>query len=613
MASLLLELGCEELPASACREAEAQLPELVRAQLGVEPSQVYVTPRRVAFVVDELPETADEQVVKGPPAERREQAAAGFAKRYGLVEADLEERDGHLWARAPGAPLRGEPLLERMRAVVHGLEFGKSMRWDASGHRFARPVRWFCEKLDDETLAGSGTSFGHRFTHGEVDIPSAQAYAETLRAANVEPDASERRRQIVEALDALGDWQDPLAKLDEVVYMVEWPLVFGSEFDERFLRLPERVIVTAMQSHQRYFPLGGNHFAVVPAGGDVEVTKPGYTQVLEARLEDAAFTFDRDVATGIDELSGRLGQITFIEGGGSFAEKANRLVDLVEQLRGDEYAREAALLSKADQASELVREFPDLEGFIGSEYARLAGRAEEVCRAIAEQYLPAGAAAPLPETEAGRILSAADKLDTLMVSFSLGHRPTGSRDPYGLRRAAIGLCRLAVEGDVTVTHELLPPDVREFVEERLEGLLDVPVEMTRAARRSAAPDIAGVAERARFLAGVGPETLARVHEVYDRSARLAKDTSPEWSSERLEDDAERSLASALDAARPALTGQDLGVAMAAADELAPAVNRFFEEVLVMHEDPKLQENRLGLLADVRDSVGAIADFSELSL
>ena len=373
MPTLLLEIGCEELPASACREAQAQVPDLVRTQLGVEASHVYVTPRRIAFVVDELPETATEQLVKGPPAERRDQAAAGFAKRYGITEADLEERDGHLWARVPGEPLRGEPLLDRMRAIVHGLEFGKSMRWDASGHRFARPVRWFCEKLDGETLAGSGTTFGHRFTHGELDIESAQEYANTLRGANVEPDAAERRRLIVEALDALGEWRDPLGKLDEVMFMVESPLVFGSEFDERFLRLPERVIITAMQSHQRYFPLGENRFAVVAAGGEVDVIQPGYTRVLEARLEDAAFTFDRDVEVGINELAGRLGRITFIEGGGTLADKAARLVELVEQLGGDADAREAARLAKADQASELVREFSDLEGFIGAEYARLGG------------------------------------------------------------------------------------------------------------------------------------------------------------------------------------------------------------------------------------------------
>ncbi len=613
MPTLLLELGCEELPASACREAEAQLPALVQSQLGVEAAHIYVTPRRIAFVVDDLPEVAAEQLVKGPPAERREQAAAGFAKRYGLAETDLEERDGHLWARVAGEPLRGEPLLQRMRAIVHGLEFGKSMRWDDSGHRFARPVRWFCEKLDEETLAGSGTSFGHRFTHGEVEIGSAQAYEDTLRDANVEPDSAERRRVIVEALDALGDWQDPLGKLDEVVYMVEWPLVFASEFEERFLRLPERVIITAMQSHQRYFPLGTNRFAVVAAGGEVDVIGPGYTRVLEARLEDAAFTFDRDVAAGIDELAGRLGRITFIEGGGTFADKTDRLVELVGQFGGDESAREAARLAKADQASELVREFPDLEGAIGAEYARLAGYPDDACVAIAEHHLPDGADATLPDTEAGRLLSAADKLDTLSVSFPLGHRPTGSRDPYGLRRAAIGLCRLAVEGGVPVSHELLAPDVREFVEERLEGLLDVPVEFTRAARRSAAPDIAGVAERARLLASLEPALLVRVHEVYVRSARLAKGAGAEWSKDRLEDDAEKALGEALDAAREPLTSQDLSAAVAAADELAPVVNRFFEEVLVMHENEELRSNRLGLLADVRDTVGAIANFSELPL
>jgi len=613
MPSLLIELGCEELPASACREAEAQLPGLVSEQLGVEPSHVYVTPRRVSFVVDDLPETAAEQLVKGPPAERRKQAAAGFAKRYGLAETDLEERDGHLWARVPGEPLRGEPLLGRLRAIVHGLEFGKSMRWDDSGHRFARPVRWFCEKLDGETLAGSGTSFGHRFTHGELEISSAGAYAETLRAANVEPDAAERRRRIVDELTALGDWHDPLGKLDEVVYMVEWPVVFGSEFDERFLRLPERVIVTAMQSHQRYFPLGGNRFAVAAAGGEVEVIRPGYTQVLDARLEDAAFTFDRDVAVGIDELAGRLDRITFFEGGGTLADKTARLVELVAQLGGGDDPREAARLAKADLASELVREFPDLEGAIGAEYARLAGRSNSVCRAIEEQYLPDAADAPLPETEAGRVLSAADKIDTLAVSFSLGHRPTGSRDPYGLRRAAIGLCRLAVEGGVRVSYELLSPDVRDFVEERLEGLLDVPVEFTRAARSSAAPDIAGVAGRARFLASLEPALLARVHEVYVRSARLAKGASAQWSEDRFEDDGERLLASALETARALLTSQDLDAAVAAADQLAPVVHRFFEEVLVMHENEELKANRLGLLADVRDTVGAIADFSELPL
>ena len=610
MPTLLLELGCEELPASACREAEAQLPMLVKNHLGVDATHVYVSPRRIAFVVDELPETAAEQLVKGPPAERREQAAAGFAKRYGLTEPDLEERDGHLWARVPGEPLRGEPLLERMRAIVHGLQFSKSMRWDASGHRFARPVRWYCEKLDGETLAGSGKSFGHRFTHGEVEVASAQEYADTLRAANVEPDAATRRRRIVDELAALGDWQDPLGKLEEVVYMVEWPIVFESEFDERFLRLPERVIVTAMQSHQRYFPLGGNRFAVVAAGGDVEVTRPGYTRVLDARLEDAAFTFDRDVAVGIEELARRLERITFIEGGGTFADKTERLTQLVEQLSGGDDAREAARLAKADQASELVREFAELEGVIGAEYARLAGHSEAVCRAIEEHYLPDGADAPLPETDAGRVLSAADKIDTLTVSFSLGHRPTGSRDPYGLRRAAIGLCRLAVEGGLMIPHDLFAADVREFVEERLEGYLDVPVEFVRAALRSEQQEIGAVAAQARFLAA---QDLAAVHEVYSRAARIvgdAADAEPVDDS-LLKEPAEQRLVEAVRAQPEPGTPADELLEWAVA--LAPVVAQFFDDVLVMDPDESVKANRLRLLRDVRAAVGRLGDLSQIPL
>ncbi len=610
MPALLLEIGCEELPASACKEAEAQLPTLVRAQLGVDPSHVYVTPRRIAFVVDELPETAEEQLVKGPPAERREQAAAGFAKRYGLTEGDLEERDGHLWARVPGDLLHGEPLLDRLRAIVHGFQFTKSMRWDGGGLRFARPVRWFCEKLDAETLAGHGMTFGHRFTHGELEVPSAQEYASTLRAANVEPDAPERRRQIVEALDALGDWQDPLGKLDEVVYMVEWPLVFGSEFDERFLRLPERVIVTAMQSHQRYFPLGENRFAVVAAGGEVDVTRPGYTRVLDARLEDAAFTFDRDVAVGIEELANRLDRITFFEGGGTFADKTTRLVELVGQLGGREDTVEAARLAKADQASELVREFPELEGVIGAQYALFAGKHDVVCTAIAEQYLPDGADAPLPTTEAGGVLSAADKIDTLTVSFSLGHRPTGSRDPYGLRRAAISLCRLAVEGGVTVPHDVLAPEVREFVEERLEGYLDVPVEFVRAARRGDAAHVGAVAELAQFLAA---RDLGAVHEVHTRAARIVGDKADDAAVDDslLADPAERDLAEALRGEPDPDVGYEGVFEWAVA--LAPVVARFFDDVLVMDPDERLQANRLRLLRDVRQAVGRLGDLSQIPL
>ena len=613
MPSLLLEIGAEELPAGACREAEAQLPQLARAHIGAAPSALFIGPRRLAFLITDLPERTAEEWVKGPPENLRDRAAAGFARKHGVPVDELEVKDGFLGVTVPGRDLR-ESLPEQIDRIVRGFSFTKSMRWDESGIRFARPVRWVLAKLEDETIVGE-TSFGHRFTHGAVEIPSSEEYADALRAADVEPVADERRRQIAEGLDAIGGWSDPGGKLDEVVYLVEKPIVLESRFDERFLQLPERVIVTTMQSHQRYFPLGGNRFALVANGGDPEVVAAGHTQVLEARLEDASFTFERDVAVGIDSLAERLAAITFFAGAGSFAEKADRVARLVERLGGGDASLEAARLAKADQASELVREFPELEGYIGAEYARLAGYPDAVTKAIEEQYLPDAAGGPLPQTEPGKVLAAADKLDTLRIAFELGHKPSGSRDPYGLRRAAIGLVRLALDGGLTIDRELLPDELRDFVEERLESLLDVPVEYVRAARASNVADLGGVARRAEDLyrERESPE-FEGVYRAYDRAHRLAG-KAPEAASRQLDRgllvvDAERELAETL--AKVAIDGNgDIKAALESGAELAPVMERFFDEVLVMAEDEAVRANRLRLLLDVRDTLGALGDFSQI--
>jgi glycyl-tRNA synthetase beta chain len=567
-----------------------------------------------------MPEKTADAWLQGPPVALREKAAAGFAKRHGVEPHALEERDGFLGLAVPGRPL-GDVLPERLAAIVRGLQFWKSMRWGPD-LRFSRPVRWTCAKLDGATvpvaldgIASGDTSYGHRFTHGAVTIESAGSYLETIRSAGVEPDHRERRRQIEAALAEHGDWRDPLGKLDEVVHLVERPFVLATAFDERFLRIPRRVVETAMQSHQRYFPLGGNRFAVVANGGDPETILPGYRAVLENRLDDAGFTFDRDVARGIEGLAAELGSITFVRDGGSFADKAERLVDLVTRLGGGPDAIEAARLAKADQAAELVREFADLEGSIGAEYARLAGRPEAVAVAIEDQYLPDGADAPLPRSEDGRLLAAADKLDNLTVIFGLGKRPTGSSDPFALRRAAIGLCRLADEGGVTIGRELMPDDVREFVEERLEGLLDVPVERVRAARASAMPHLGAVAALARALTELEGEALASVHAVFTRSQRISAGASPgAVDPARFEDAAERDLWQELEQARPGIAAAregDFETAFAAVRALAPVVERFFDEVLVMAEDHALRENRLRLLLALRDEVGALGDFSQI--
>ncbi|MBD0330307.1 MAG: glycine--tRNA ligase subunit beta [Thermoleophilia bacterium] len=621
MPSLLLEIGCEELPAAACREAERQLPALAREHLGAEPAELYVGPRRLGFLVRELPERTPDEWIKGPPQALRERAADGFARRHGVSAEQLTVRDGFLGFERPGRALR-EVLPDRLAAVVRGVEFAKSMRWDESGLRFARPVRWLCALLDAEpvpvaleTIPAGRTSFGHRFASGRVEVAAAEAYVGTLREALVEPIVEERRARIVAALDAIGGWSDPGGALEEVVHLAENPAVLVGEFDETLLRLPERVVVTAMQSHQRYFPLGGNRFAFVANGGDPDVVRAGNENVLENRLEDADFTFERDLAVGIDALAERLGAITFLAGAGSFADKTERLVRLVDELGGDETAREAARLAKADQAAELVREFPELEGHIGAQYARAAGYAEPICAAIDEHYLPDSADAPLPATPAGRLVAVADRIDLLNVAFRLGRRPTGSRDPFGLRRAAIGVCRLATEGGVVVPRSLLVPDARDFVEERFEALLRVPVEFVRAARAAPAADAGAVARHAEALAdAAGSDVFAAAYEVHDRAHRIAGRREAEAAAELdpalLRDDAERALAERVGSLSLRPDG-DVRASLAEAATLAPLVERFFDEVLVLADDPALRANRLRLLLELRDKLRALGDLSQI--
>ena len=634
MPSLLFEIGCEELPASVCAEAEAQL----RSELAnLGEGSVFVGPRRLALIVDDLPEREPDEWVKGPPENLREKAAEGFAKKQGVGVDDLEVREGFLGVLVPGRPLL-DVLPERLNGIVRGLAFSKSMRWDDSGLRFARPVRWLCAKLDDRTVEGfDGSSYGHRFTHGDVPVPSVREYLSALRAANVEPDQGTRESSIRAGLAKLGLSQPTSRVLAEVVHLAEWPTVAEGAFDERFLSLPRRVIETAMESHQRYFPLEGNRFAFVANGGDPETVVAGNQRVLEGRLEDASFTFERDVAKGIERLAEEAARIMFFAGAGTYGDKVGRLEVLVDALGGGDASREAARLAKADQAAELVREFPDLEGHIGAEYARLAGFPEAVCAAIDEHYLPDSASGPLPETETGRVLAAADKIDSLTVAFALGQRPTGSRDPYGLRRAAIGLCRLALEGNLELdvaalsarAHQLLVDQAAElkedasevagFVEERLEAMLDAPVEFVRAARASGVTQLGAIARLAEGLAAASDtDEFEQAYVAYDRANRLAGKSdgaAAELDPKLATDEAELALIDAVAGASPkiaaALEAREFDDALAAAAELRAPVDRFFDEVLVMADDAQVRANRLRLLLDVRDAVGALGDLAQI--
>ena len=634
MPDLLVEIGCEELPAAACRQAGAQLPGLLdealaKAGIGSGEHRFHVAPRRLAAIAFGLPaeRAAERSEVRGPRADAPDQALAGFARKHGLEPGALEHRDGFVWAVSRGSATPVADLVgDLVRPLIEGIQFSKSMRWE--GGRFSRPIRWLVVKLDDEALplelagvTGGGTTFGHRYEGGHGPVGTAATYLDDLRGLRVMADASERRAAIVSGLDAAAPWTDPAGKLDEVVYLVEWPVVLEGRFDAGYLELPERVVVTAMQSHQRYFPVRRDGAALEPRflfvanGGDPDVVRAGNEEVLVGRLDDARFAYRRDLERGIGAMADELGRVSFLGGAGSLADKVDRLGPIVARLcEGNGIgpdiaaaARRAAALCKADLVSGLVSEFADLEGYAGSVYARAAGEDEAVCGAIEEHHRPSEAGGTLPASEAGAVLALADKADTVAVAFSRGLEPTGSRDPYGLRRAAAGIVAIALDRGYRIDpRALLGDGATAFLLDRLEPLLldeGVTVEELRAARGAGATEPVDVAARARALhAFAGPQRDG-VRDAYNRCVRIAGETAAgPVDAALLQGAAERELAAAM--AEPPAT-------LESAAALVPAVNRFFEDVLVMAPDEAVRANRLTLVANVAAALGRLADFGRL--
>ncbi len=669
MPDLLLEIGCEELPAAACREAEAQLPELLERALGAagleaSGSRVHVGPRRLAAIAAVPAERAAvAPEARGPRADAAEKAREGFARKHGVAVGDLEERDGFLWAISGGeATAAAELVPDVVRRIVAGLQFSKTMRWP--GGRFSRPIRWLVVKLDTdvvgvevEGVTSGNESRGHR-SAGDVRVSSAETYLDDVRGVHVVADAAERRELIEEGLNMAGEWIDPMGKLDEVVHLVEWPVVLEGRFAERYLELPERVPITAMQSHQRYFPIveGGRlapRFAFVANGGDPAVVIPGNEDVLVGRLEDATFAHRKDMERGLEAMLAELPRVSFLEGAGSLEQKSERVRDisgqLCERVETSPEVRtavaRAAELCKADLVSSLVSEFSDLQGYAGALYARGAGEPPIVCDAIEEHHLPVESGGMLPPSEAGALLSVADKADTIAVAFALGAQPTGSRDPYGLRRAAAGIVAIALERGyelglldvmaesvhllVAQGHELrrkpleAVPDAVDFVLDRVEPLMadeGVTVDEMRAARGSGVTGPLPLAALCRALRDArGTEMLAAVRDAYGRciriTARAADDAASAVRTELFEMDAERALCAALSGAdiqiADAAAQRDYGEALAAAADMVEPINGFFDAVMVMADDPAVRGNRLKLLADVVSTLRLVGDFEQL--
>lgn len=689
MPELLVEIGCEELPSSACRALLEQGPALARAALadaGLPAGEpvLWVAPRRVVLRVADVPaeRPGRTQAVRGPAASAAfgpdgaaTKAAEGFARRHGLTPADLSVREHEgrefVFAEVSEPAVPTEELVPGVvERLLTGPRFGKTMRWgDGTGLRFPRPVRWIVALLGDRPLRfalhglEAGTSSrGHRFLGGPVEVTSAEGYADALRGVGAVADHEERREMIVSALDAAAadagcEWRDPTGKMEEVVFLVEMPSVVRGSFAEEHLRLPAEVLVAAMQGHQRYFPLvrpdGSLHagFLAVSNGDPAHagVITRGYEDVLEARLQDAAFSFDRDREAGLAALDGRLSRIVFNARLGSLADRRSRLVEGAAEVANAvgldatdaDAAVDAARLAKADQGAVLVAEFSDLEGLVAAEYARLEGEPEAVWRAIAEQYLPSGPSSPTPATPAGAALAIADKVDALVGFFLIGEAPTGSRDPHALRRAAAGLVRIALErgwdvcpaplarasaaryraqnADLAADGDALLGQLEEFIAERLVTQLAEEGVGTESAWAAIHADVGGLAATAAWARAIErSRPLDLFWQCWTAATRTAKLAArgPDDPGGEAQGPDETALAEAIATALPridaARASGDVAAALDAGRPLAEAVDRFLTDVLVNDEDPAARARRFRLVREVAAAFARIAGFTAIS-
>lgn len=697
--TLLWEVGCEELPAWSCDAIERQLGALVRdaltdAGLGIEGADpvVWVGPRRFSVLIEARSERpAVEETLSGPPVKiafeggdptaAPTKAGQGFARKAGVDPTGLkvDEARGVTYVErsVPAAPIDElwPPLADQ---VLGKLQFAKPMRWGSSPWRFVRPIRWMVTMHDERVLGydcwgvtSGRTSRAHRFLGDErhVQLATADTYAATMRDGFVVVDHEVRRVAIEQGLERAatelgGSWSDPGGVLREVVHLVEQPTVLTGRFDERYLELPDRVLVTAMQSHQRYLPVqrGGR---LAPAfltvmNGDPAATDsilPGYERVLAGRLDDAVFSFERDRSRGLDDMATdeSLGAVVFHASAGSLADRRDRITlvakELARQLGVDlRMVSDAARLAKADQVSGVVQEFAELEGFAGSLYAAANGYDDEVCRAIDQQFLPRGLDSRLPDPGVPAVLALADKLELLVTMFAIGEQPTGSRDPHGLRRAAIGITRIVLEHDLPLDldaalaaagaaidgQELasvegdLIAQVSDFIVDRVEKRLSddgVRVDAVRAARAADLPLLQHLDELARAIdleVKGGDATFVSVLEAQDRSRRLiakaggVADGDVDESSFEAESERElhRMLGEVAQPLADAVRERRFGDAVGHAASLGPAVDAFFSKeqgVMVMTDDDVQQANRLRLLQRVVDVTAPLGDLSQLQV
>ena len=692
-ADLLFEIGTEEIPASYVPPVLEQLRELATESLTNHripfgDVETLGTPRRITLSIKDIKtlQESQETEVVGPPKriaydENGEptKAAIGFAKTQGVDLTALRivetERGEYVAASKleTGIPAR-EILTTLLTEWIEALRFPKTMRWETDSEephafaRFARPIRWLVALLGDEVVnctygaAHAGRiTYGHRSLHPEpVTLTSAElsAYIEKLRAVGVIVCPKERRGTIEKQVRDVFEVEGCLPILDEelldtVNYLVENPQPIVGNFSESHLEIPSEVLITAMKKHQRYFPMWSSEsvlaakFITISNGtdGNIDGVRHGNERVLHARLNDAEFFYSEDQKTSLADKVERLGSVVFHAKLGSLLDKAERLKALVRFIGTElqvpettvDHAERAAWLSKADLTTYMVIEFPSLQGITGKYYAQNSGEAEPVATAVAEHYQPLGADTPLPETEVGALVAIADKLDTIVGYFGIEERPTGSQDPYSLRRHALGTIRIlqdrklplsldaVVEKAISLYTVELADDTRSsvlnFIKERQRVILlqthQYAPDLADAVLAVGVVDIIDILKRASALAEFRlTPNFEEVYNALNRVLRILPSDAPETvDATLLCDDAEKQLYACITEAelgfQQSIQERDYAKLLTQLTALQPAIDTFFDDVLVMAEEPALRTNRLALLNQIGRNIYAVADLTKL--
>ena len=683
MANLLYEIGTEEMPAQYMPGILKEYKELAgkklaEARIPFSTVKVYGTPRRMAFLAEGVAEKQEDSNVesKGPSLKiafdkdgNPTRAAQGFARGQGVDVKDLVQKDGYVYAVKH---LEGKKTIDLLPAILddilHSLNFPKTMRWADYDFGFVRPFCWMVALLDDQVIPVEANDVksgrearGHRFLSNHlITIPDAAAYEKTMEDNFVMVDVDKRRETIRKQIEDLAVAEGGKAAispdlLEEVTFLVEYPTALCGHIDDKYLRLPDCAIITPMRDHQRYFPMFDKDgklmpkFITVRNGGKehLDIVTHGNERVLRARLDDAVFFFDNDRKKSLAQHREGLHEVAFQHGLGNMYDKTERLQKLCDELvkatglEADAKAVErAALLSKADLVTGMVTEFTELQGTMGKEYALLDNEGEKVAQAIGEQYMPRFAGDELPQSNEGRILAVADKLDNIVATFSRGMAPTGSQDPYALRRQALGILNIVADGGVhfplravlAETLKNLPVDVEneaklldevaDFFAQRAKNmLLDKGVRYDVVDAVLAAPgldDLADIFVRADALAAyLETDKAADSIQAFTRVENISKNNVVEAPVDAtlFHDAAEKALSEAVEkvaaATAPLAADRKYADLLAANDELAAPVNAFFDAVMVMDKDEKVKNNRLALLNQVKKQVNQVADLSQL--